>query len=234
MKNNLKKQFSFSLIVAIAALLTISVPAKAETVMPNVKLAEGSLFAGFLSSQAFGTNIARQVAAYERSMGYTCDENYQVKLRGLRVIRPVVTVAEGPLMAAEGVPQPTGGLWFNRHVVSRCGGSVTYNSLVGVVNTGALKIRHLVLGTTGIHPLLIGGFRKRVAQMAQIEGCDAVVVTDTARGIPKGYTSANADSMHETWTVKGCDTKVRIVVLIEGKEDNTGFTLSAEDRQVLN
>ena len=220
--------------VFMVLVVAFSHSAKAETIMPTAELDRGSLLFKFVESEAFGVGIARQVAAYERSFGYTCDQNYVVSLRQMRVIRPVVTVPEGPLMVAEGVPQPTGGLWYNRHVVSRCGEDVTYNSIVRIADNGTLLIQHLVLGQTGVHPLVINAFKQRVARMAQIEGCSSVVVRDTQRDVPDGYAKEDADAAYETWTVWGCNQNVRLVLRLEPNAEGGGIQMTTENRTVLN
>lgn len=207
--------------------------AKAETFMPAVELDRDSLYFQFLESEAFGTGVARQLAAYERAFGVSCNENYRVTLQQVRVIRPVVTVPEGPLFVAEGVPQPTGGLWFNRHLINRCGEDVTYNSMVRIADNGTLFIQHLVLGQTALHPMLINGFKQRAARMAQIEGCESVVVRDTQNGVPEGYERQNEDAVYETWTIWGCDQSVRLVVRLDRNEQG-GIQMTTENRTVLN
>lgn len=223
----------FTAAMVMVGVVLIGQQAKAETVMPTVELDRSSLFFQFLESKSFGAGGARQLAAYERAFGVSCGENYRVTLQQVRVIRPVVTVPEGPLFVAEGVPQPTGGLWFNRHSINRCGEDVTYNSMVRILDNGTLLIQHLVLGQTGLTPLLINGFKQRAARMAQIEGCSEVVVRDTMNGVPDGYERQNEDAVYETWTIWGCEQSVRLVVRLEGN-DQGGIQMTAENRTVLN
>ena len=148
---------AFSLMIATLALVFSTLgSARAETIMPNVTSIEpNSLFLQFLTSEGAATDIARRSALYDRAQGVQCDENYQVRLEFVRIIRPVVTVAEGPLFAGEGIPQPTGGLWMVRYDLTRCGQDVKY-SFLGRVADGSHNRRFGLLVFQGF---VLGGGR---------------------------------------------------------------------------
>jgi hypothetical protein len=218
----------------MALMMVATAPVKAETIMPGTAFDLETRMASYISSQAYGTAIAQQAAAYEKGLGYTCDQGYTVGLRALRVIRPVVTVAEGPLFVAEGVAQPTGGVWSNRHLITRCGETFLYNSLAGISDNGRINIRHLVPGTTGLHPLLINRFKPLVGRLAEIPECKTVVISDTAVGAPDGVKLSKEDGIYETWTINGCEQVVRLVIRFEANETNNGLLPTVEDRRVMN
>jgi len=233
MRNVISARFS-AVLGLLALMFVVSAPAKAETIMPGTSVDLETQFGTYVASQAFGTAIARQAAAYEKGLGYTCDEGYTVSLRGLRIIRPVVTVPEGPLFVAEGVAQPTGGVWSNQHIITRCGESFTYNSLAGVADNGQMNIRHLVPGSTGLYPLLINRFKPIVGRLAEIPECTSVIIADTVPGAPEDVTVSKDDGVYETWTVQGCEKIVRLTIRFEANEANDGFLPTVEDRRVMN
>jgi hypothetical protein len=225
----------FGVITGLLALMIVAaVPAKAETIMPGVTFDLESKMGSFVTSQAYGTAIAQQAAAYEGGLGFTCDQGYTVSLRNLRIIRPVVTVAEGPLFASEGIAQPTGGVWSNRHLITRCGESFTYNSLAGIADNGQLSIRHLVPGTTGLHPLLINRFKPLVARLAEIPECKTVIISNTVAGAPEGVKLSKEDGTYETWTINGCEQVVRLVIRFDANEKKNGLLPTVEDRRMMN
>jgi len=125
--------------------------AQAETLMPGDQAGVDSLFVKFVTSENYARTVARRTAEYEASLGRTCEEPYNVALRGARIIRPIVTVPEGPLFVGENIPQPAGGVWSSRHLVTRCGSSVLYNTMAIILPNGQLRLQPLVLGNTGMH-----------------------------------------------------------------------------------
>ncbi len=223
-------------VALLASLMSLFlVPAQAETLVPGTSEGADTLFLSFLTSDAFASVIAQRTKAYESGLGYTCDEDrYTIGFRRAQIIRPVVTVAEGPLFISENIAQPTGGMWSNKHVVTRCGSSVIYNSIASVAPNGQLNVQHLVLGNTGLHSLLIIRFKPVVARMAAIPECKAVSVADTRQGVAEGVTVSQPDAIYETWTINGCDQSVRLVIRFDRGENNSGLVPVVENRTVLN
>ena len=208
--------------------------AQAETLMPGDQADADSLFFKFMTSENYARTVARKTAEYETSLGVTCDEPYNVALRGARIIRPIVTVAEGPLFVGENIPQPAGGVWSSRHQVTRCGESVLYNSLAIIAPNGQLRLQPLVLGNTGMHPLLIMRFKPQVARMAQIDDCDVVFIANTQQGAADGVDVSQTDGIYETWTIQGCEQRVQLVIRFDPAQQGNGLLPVVEDRQVLN
>ncbi len=208
--------------------------AQAETLMPGDQAGADSLFFKFMASENYARTVARRTSEYETALGRTCDEPYNVALRGARIIRPIVTVPEGPLFVGESIPQPTGGSWSSRHQVTRCGSSVLYNSMATIVPNGQLVLRPLVLGNTGMHPLLIMRFKPQVAQLAQISDCEVVFVANTQQGAAAGIDVSQSGGIYETWTIQGCEQSVQLVIRFDPAEEGNGLLPVVEDRTVLN
>jgi len=225
----------FSKFLVLASLLAFtSVSAEAETLMPGERADVDSLFVSFLVSQAYGTTIARNAAVYDRALGVTCKGDYSVMLKDARIVRPVVTVPEGPRFVAEGVPLPAGGVWSNRYEIQRCDQTISYNAIAGIADNGALTVRHLVPGNTVLHPLLINQFKPKIAQLAEIPECKEVIVTNTAQGVPEGYSVEHDSGVYETWSLAGCEQAVRLVIRFVTDAKNNSMTSSIENRQVIN
>jgi hypothetical protein len=225
----------FGKFFVLASLLAFtSVSAEAETLMPGSNVEADSLFVSFLVSQPYGTTIARNAAVYDRALGVTCEGNYSVVLQGAQVVRPVVTVPEGPRFVGEGVPLPAGGVWSNRYQIERCDQTIIYNAIAGIADNGGLTVRHLVPGTTGLHPLLINPFKPQIAQLAEIPECTEIVVTNTAQDVPEGYTAEQDSGVYETWSLAGCEQAVRLVMRFGPDAENSSLSPSVENRQVIN
>ena len=222
-----------STIVSLALLTGSLSAAHAETIMPGQQPGEESLFLKFLSSAPFLQGIGARAAFYDRALGSTCEQDYAVELQRFNIIRPVVIVPEGPLMAEEGLPQPAGGLWSVKYVVTRCDEAKTYNAMARVMDAGGLRIAILVPGDTMVSRIAIGRVARSIIQVANIEGCDTIAVEDTKLGAPDGVSVSDPDAANETWTVKGCDQRVQVVWRPIMGEDNQP-QLNVEDRRVLN
>jgi hypothetical protein len=224
-----------SAILAVMGLAGLTMAsAQAETLMPGDQAGPETLFFKFIASEEYARTIARRTADNEASLGFTCEGTYDVRLQGARIIRPIVTVEEGPVFVGENIAQPAGGVWSNRHEVTRCGSAVLYSTLASISPNGQLVLRSLVLGNSGMHPLLILRFKPQVAQMAQIEDCEVVYVANTQQGSPDGVDVSQGDGIYETWTIQGCEQRVQLVIRFDPAEQGNGLSPVVEDRRVLN
>ena len=208
---------AFSLMAATLALVVLAMgPARAETIMPNTtSIDPDSLFLQFLRSEGAATDIARRSAIYDRAMGITCNENYRVGVEFVNILRPVVTVPEGPLFAGEDIPQPTGGLWMARYDLNRCGEDIKYSYLGRVGDGGQLIIQALVAGQTNLNPLFITGVKNILSRQSGIENCERQVISDTVSGTPDGYDPENDNLAYETWAITGCGQTVQVIFRLE-------------------
>jgi hypothetical protein len=223
-----------ALVVVLGLVGLAAGSAQAETLMPGDQAGVDSLFFKFMTSENYARTVARRTSEYETALGRKCDEPYDISLQGARIIRPIVTVPEGPLFVGENIPQPAGGVWSSRHQVTRCGSSVLYNSIASIVPNGQLVLRPLVLGNSGMHPLLIQRFKPQVAQLAQIGECDVVFVANTQQGAAAGIDVSQSDGIYETWTIQGCEQIVQLVIRFDPAEEGNGLLPVVEDRTVLN
>ena len=216
----------------ILAVCAVSFPARAETIMHNDTLAPDSLFMQFVTSQTFLEATVARTVRYERQFGLDCQEDFTMSLRGVRVVRPVVTVSDADQITTDGIAIPAGGVWIVGYLMGGCGEDRFYRAVARVADGGGVIIRVLVPGESQLNHMVIPRAQRVVAQMAAIENCPTVFIADTAVGAPDGVDVSNADATVETWTVAGCGQRVQVVWRLA--QNDGEISLELEDRRVLN
>lgn len=211
----------------LASLLAAALPVKAEIITNATKIEDATLFQQFLRSQTYHRALAGTAVQFDRAYGRECKSDYRIRPTLIRVIVPVVITEEGPAFLQEDrIPQPAAGQWTVRYTAERCGNTVTYTSLNQVNVAGALMVLPYYPGTTNLNPTLVDDMVPHIRRMSQIENCETIQVIDTSNEAPAGYAKENPELVYETWTVRGCDNVVDLVLRYEpGEEGKTQINI---------
>ena len=139
----------------ILAVCAVSFSARAETIMHNETLAPDSLFMQFVTSQTFLEATVARTVRYERQFGLDCQEDFTMSLRGVRVVRPVVTVSDADQITTDGIAIPAGGVWIVGYLMGGCGEDRFYRAVARVADGGGVIIRVLVPGESQLNHMVI-------------------------------------------------------------------------------